>query len=92
MLGNCFPGILETIFVFVLKGSTRPPILQGHIDVKITSICPFCYQDSYKRGTHADQYLEQFINKAAYEEVMSLALGGGEPTVWRGTGGLLQTI
>ena len=54
------------------------------IDLKITNWCdnkcPFCYQDSNTKGTHADyDKIRNIISALSDMEVFEIALGGGSP-------------
>ena len=56
------------------------------IDLKITDYCEnncqFCYQNSGRKGKHADfAVIKAILNTAAYYKVPEIVLGGGEPTL-----------
>ena len=56
------------------------------VDLKITDYCnygcSYCYQNSTKKGKHADtQYIKNVIDSLDEKgEILELAIGGGEPT------------
>lgn len=57
------------------------------VDLKITDNCPFgcsfCYQGSTSQGKHADfDKLKEVVDDLAYNGVLSVAIGGGEPTLY----------
>lgn len=57
------------------------------VDLKITDYCPFdcpfCYQDSTKKGQHAHYYEQIYpvIRALSELKVFEVAIGGGEPTM-----------
>lgn len=56
------------------------------VDIKITDFCPFdcafCYQDSTRRGAHAEKkHLEILAYCLTGMRVFEVAIGGGEPTM-----------
>jgi len=65
------------------------------VDLKITDHCTFgcrfCYQGSTGDGKHGDKArIIQLISDLADLEVLELAIGGGEPTLYPGFEGLLK--
>jgi len=62
------------------------------LDVKVTDYCPFgcayCYQGSTKDGKHGDASAYDLVNA----EVFEVAIGGGEPTLWKDFESFTETL
>ena len=57
------------------------------IDIKVTDFCPYecphCYQDSSRKGGHAEKsVVDSIAYRCKEHKVFEVALGGGEPTLW----------
>jgi hypothetical protein len=68
----------------VIKFKQDAKVLPYLCDIKITDYCerecPWCYQNSSKKGKHASiESIQAFIKK--YPHVVEVALGGGEATL-----------
>lgn len=73
--------------------STMPEL----VDLKITDACPFkcefCYQSSLPQGLEGDSHtLHTIVANLAKMRVFEVAIGGGEPTLYKGFPYLLHEM